>query len=388
MSAAPKSLLDVANAENSSLDKEPVKKSSLSTLDKEPMKKPAPTSLLDIANETKMIEKPSLLSVAKEEHASKPTLADVATAPKTLADVAPVSLADAVAATQKNTLTDVATKLRQDKTSNFQKKASVTLTQVADTIKKERDQVIHNAIEDTAKDVKREQKEQSDNVGKVLVQAAKEVAIEAQAVTRKDVAAKLTKVVTEIQNTTAPKVKEKEPEQQENEEDYSDFDDDEEEKKKKPKEKVEEDNQSECIEEVEKAIPSSSTESKSFMQAIYRGNLRRVKEMLQNDIDIHVADQHGWNGLHWAASQGHKDILELLIESGINVHVVDPIHLWSPLQLAVIRGHVSCAKLLLRKGAIATREDIYGDSAVSCAASHRGTLKSNLNHLFKKYNGH
>lgn len=33
--------------------------------------------------------------------------------------------------------------------------------------------------------------------------------------------------------------------------------------------------------------------------------------------------QHGWSGLHWAASQGHKDVLDVLLQHGAPLNAVD-----------------------------------------------------------------
>ncbi|OQR94937.1 hypothetical protein ACHHYP_00823 [Achlya hypogyna] len=416
--SAPKSLLDVANAGRASVPTtQSVEAPETSVQLGAAAVKPAPRSLLEVASATastssevhkEKIEtskptllavahgeasKPTLLSAAAAEVSKKPTLLTVAKeAQSTLASVAAVSLQEVIAVTKAPELVEVATALRSDSRSSFQKKPTQTLVEIAATVDKARDAEVVHALHDASAAVEREQTGRQAHVAEVLVQAAREVAEDNAKLTRKDVAASLTRAagaVQQAQATPAVLSTNKKPvaTNQDNDADsdhYSD-DEDEEETKAKVPAKVVDDNQSEEAEEVEKTSPTVSSESKTFIQAVYRGNVRRVKELLKDDTDANITDQHGWNGLHWAASQGHVNVLELLLDSGANVQAVEPIHLWSPLHLAAIRGHVACLKLLLRRGAEPKRIDIYGDSPLACTAVLNGTKKKQVDALFSKY---
>ncbi|KAF0728414.1 hypothetical protein Ae201684_013777 [Aphanomyces euteiches] len=109
----------------------------------------------------------------------------------------------------------------------------------------------------------------------------------------------------------------------------------------------------------------------------------KVREMLASgDVDVHATDQHGWNGLHWAASQGHGDILKFLLQQGAAVNTVEPVHLWSPLHVAAIRAHVACAKVLLAHEATRTQEDIYGDRPIDCVVNLKAARRKQMSELF------
>ncbi|KDO17080.1 hypothetical protein SPRG_17313, partial [Saprolegnia parasitica CBS 223.65] len=311
---------------------------------------------------------------------------------RTLAAAPSVSLQAAVtASTDSAALTTVAKTLRQDSRSSFQKAPTQSLVQIATEVEQERDAAVVHALADASKAVKHDQARQQSTVGAILVEAARAVAAEDAAVTKAQVAATLKEAAVVVQKTahapttavatptTTTKSSNNNNDKDDDDDDdgYSDFDDDNAAAKKKPTKKAvqaanDDDNQSDAADEVEKTSPTVSNESKVFLQAVFRGNLRRVQDLLGDDTDVNITDQHGWNGLHWAASQGRCEILELLIERGANVQAVEPEHHWSPLHLAAIRGHASCIKHLLRAGAIPSRVDVYGDTPIACIASFSG----------------
>ena len=71
---------------------------------------------------------------------------------------------------------------------------------------------------------------------------------------------------------------------------------------------------------------------------------------------IPVADSDSWTPFHWAASNGHVGMVELLIDSGADTEILDDMS-WTPLFWAVYKDHVHVSKLLLERGANASRRD-------------------------------
>ena len=49
------------------------------------------------------------------------------------------------------------------------------------------------------------------------------------------------------------------------------------------------------------------------------GNIEAVKLDLAAGVDVNAKDKYGWTPLHWAAREGHKKIVELLIEKGTKI---------------------------------------------------------------------
>ncbi|WP_438456239.1 ankyrin repeat domain-containing protein [Wolbachia endosymbiont of Kerria lacca] len=64
-------------------------------------------------------------------------------------------------------------------------------------------------------------------------------------------------------------------------------------------------------------------------------------------------DEKGWRDatpLHFAAGNGHKKTVEVLIQEGANVNAVD-IEGWTPLHVAALHGRANIVGVLLEKGA-------------------------------------
>ncbi|PVH99314.1 ankyrin [Periconia macrospinosa] len=82
--------------------------------------------------------------------------------------------------------------------------------------------------------------------------------------------------------------------------------------------------------------------------------------------DINKADSHGWSCLHWASSNGHYDVVEVLLQAGADVNAVDK-SCWTPLFWAAIRGHDSVACLLLEHESNPLHQDNNGFTAAHWA---------------------
>jgi cytohesin len=92
-------------------------------------------------------------------------------------------------------------------------------------------------------------------------------------------------------------------------------------------------------------------------------------------VDSHTVHDD-FTPLHWAASHGHKDIVELLLAKGADVNGgYDGKRLkprWSPLYAAVKDRHAEVAKLLIARGArVEAKDSVWGSSPLSAAAEVR-----------------
>ena len=61
----------------------------------------------------------------------------------------------------------------------------------------------------------------------------------------------------------------------------------------------------------------------SIHEAIGRGDIAAVKQHLAAGADVNAKREDGVTPLYWAALEGHKEIVELLIENGANVNAKD-----------------------------------------------------------------
>ncbi|RHY46784.1 hypothetical protein DYB34_006839 [Aphanomyces astaci] len=386
MSTTPISLVDVANDSRQDVPRKATEeRSGIEAVESVAAAPPVgnaankrPT-LMDVAKDNTMPASSSLMQVAASTPSTTtsttaPSLMSVAAAPpKTLLSTVDVaaprkSLVASVASASSDpsALVAVAHNLRQDPTSTFGK--SVQLTDVAAKMDKERDVEITAALHASSVAVRAENDQVAKQVLPQLVKdvkqqvetkIAKAVLIETAAEVQRDQArtkAVLQACAVEAKKEVPAVLSSPSPT-------YSQRD-------------------VEGPAEIERTATSSDKGHREFLLAVFRGNMQKLRAMIESDGDlVHATDQHGWNGLHWAASQGHGDVLKFLLQIGAVAHAAEPVNLWSPLHVAVIRAHVPCVKLLLDHGGAAvsvTQKDVYGDRPIDCAVNLTGRLRTQM----------
>jgi ankyrin repeat protein len=83
--------------------------------------------------------------------------------------------------------------------------------------------------------------------------------------------------------------------------------------------------------------------------AITRGDVDAVREMLRRGADVNARNRYGQTGLMLAAHAGHREVVEVLVRHGADLDVTAKFGL-SALMLAVVSGHSEIARLLARAG--------------------------------------
>ena len=78
--------------------------------------------------------------------------------------------------------------------------------------------------------------------------------------------------------------------------------------------------------------------------AAINGKTEVVNLLLENGANINAATEHGWTPLHWAAAFGYIDIVRILVSN--NARIVGHADCITPLQLALISGHLEIVELL------------------------------------------
>lgn len=108
--------------------------------------------------------------------------------------------------------------------------------------------------------------------------------------------------------------------------------------------------------------------------AAWRGNVKKCKALIAEGAYLNFRDKEvGWTPLHYAASEEHFEICEILIAAGANVDHKDR-RGKTPLHHSASRGKEKVCKFLIAAGA-----DIYckaenGDSPLSMALLWGGDI--------------
>jgi ankyrin repeat protein len=107
----------------------------------------------------------------------------------------------------------------------------------------------------------------------------------------------------------------------------------------------------------------------ALMLAAFTGNLSAVSSLLERQAEV---NQPGWTATHYAATQGHTEILRLLLEHHADVDARAPNQM-TPLMMAARGGHVDSVRLLLNEGAVDSLKNDAGLSAEDFAQKNGHT---------------
>jgi len=115
-------------------------------------------------------------------------------------------------------------------------------------------------------------------------------------------------------------------------------------------------------------------------QAAYQGQLAIVQKLLAttDSKDVAKTNNEGINPLIAAASEGHKDILKLIIDSkliDINARDKDGTN---ALMAAAVRGHKDCVQLLIENKAEVNTQNVDGHTALMFAYNGKNQVETLL----------
>ncbi|XP_059083066.1 putative ankyrin repeat domain-containing protein 20A2 [Tigriopus californicus] len=121
-------------------------------------------------------------------------------------------------------------------------------------------------------------------------------------------------------------------------------------------------------------MTNKSSEIEALREAIDLGQTEKVLDMLKLGVPI-VIDQDGQTALHLAASAGHYEMVEALIQAGCDVGIQDFTG-HTALQRAAAEGHLDIIKTLVKNGVSVDHQDeVHGNTALH-EASWKGFSQS------------
>lgn len=100
-----------------------------------------------------------------------------------------------------------------------------------------------------------------------------------------------------------------------------------------------------------------------LMMAALKGHVALAKKLVEKGADV---NKTGWTPLHYAATSGQLEIIELLLENHAYIDAESP-NKTTPLMMAAMYGTREAVKLLLEAGADPTLKNELGLGAIDFA---------------------
>ena len=120
----------------------------------------------------------------------------------------------------------------------------------------------------------------------------------------------------------------------------------------------------------------------SIQHAARYGNIEAVKQHVAAGTDINAhGGKYDGTALHEAAARGHKEIVELLIKEGADMHAKVNSGLeggMTPLHWAAREGRKEVVELLISKGADVNTKDNYGNTPLDRAIQYKAPKEAAL----------
>ena len=107
----------------------------------------------------------------------------------------------------------------------------------------------------------------------------------------------------------------------------------------------------------------TAQDESALMFAALKGYLDLCKQLIARDADVY---KPGWAPLHYAAANGHVDVINLLLEHYAYPDAESP-NLTTPLMMAALYGNPESVKTLLDGGADPTLKNSLGLTALNFA---------------------
>jgi uncharacterized protein len=110
----------------------------------------------------------------------------------------------------------------------------------------------------------------------------------------------------------------------------------------------------------------SPQDESPLMIASLKGNTALVRKLIARDADV---NKPGWTPLHYAATGGHVDVIQVLLDENAYIDAESP-NKSTPLMMAAKYGNLEAVKLLLESGADPRLRNQLGLTAIDFA--HQG----------------
>nr|XP_012142860.1 PREDICTED: ankyrin repeat and death domain-containing protein 1A-like isoform X5 [Megachile rotundata] len=102
-------------------------------------------------------------------------------------------------------------------------------------------------------------------------------------------------------------------------------------------------------------------------EAVIKNEADTVRKVLKETVDVNSRNNYGRAPIHWAASRGNTEIIEMLIQAKCDIEARDKFGM-RPLHMAARYGHRDAVKMLINAGASVSAMNKKQHTLLMCAA--------------------
>ena len=102
--------------------------------------------------------------------------------------------------------------------------------------------------------------------------------------------------------------------------------------------------------------------AEELIQATAQNDLGKIKALFENGVDLNYVGNNGYACLHGASISGYTDIVEFALKSNANPNVLSKDSGFTPLHFAAQEGHKEIVQLLIDYKADLNAKDSFGNS--------------------------
>lgn len=101
-----------------------------------------------------------------------------------------------------------------------------------------------------------------------------------------------------------------------------------------------------------------------YLKAVYQKNIEYIKAMIEDGFDVNTVDEDGRTSLMHAILDSEPDHLTIkfLLAEGVNVNHQDTAQKWSALHFAARDNKASIVQVLIESGATIDLVDVFGNT--------------------------
>jgi len=116
-------------------------------------------------------------------------------------------------------------------------------------------------------------------------------------------------------------------------------------------------------------FPRIASAANDLHVAAKQGNIKKVKRLLAQGIDVNSLSSSGYTPLHLSAGWDKRRITRLLVNNGAKINARN-LSGRTPLHLSAGRGHLKMVKFLLSRGANPSIKDRFDQTPADIARQH------------------